>query len=36
MDNKENGQQRFAVCLNNKNYEASLEMGKLYQMLKLI
>ena len=24
---------RFAVCINNKGYEASLEKGKLYRVL---
>lgn len=24
---------RFAVCINNKGYEASLEMGKLYRVI---
>jgi hypothetical protein len=24
---------RFAVCINNKGYEASLEFGKLYQVV---
>lgn len=24
---------RFAVCLNNKGYEASLEVGKLYRFI---
>ena len=24
---------RFAVCVNNKGYEASLEVGKLYRIL---
>lgn len=24
---------RFAVCLNNQGYEASLEVGKLYQVI---
>jgi len=28
-----NGKARFAVCLNNDNYEASLELGKIYQVL---
>ncbi len=23
----------FAVCLNNKDYEASLEIGKIYRMI---
>ena len=23
----------FAVCINNKGYEASLELGKLYQVI---
>lgn len=25
---------RFAVCLNNEGYEASLEVGKLYRMIE--
>jgi hypothetical protein len=25
--------QRFVVCLNNENYEASLEVGKLYRLV---
>lgn len=25
--------QRFVVCLNNENYEASLEVGKLYRLI---
>jgi hypothetical protein len=24
---------RFAVCINNKGYEASLEVGKLYEIV---
>ena len=28
-----NGKTRFAVCLNNDDYEASLELGKIYQVL---
>lgn len=24
---------RFAVCINNEGYEASLELGKLYQVI---
>ena len=24
---------RFAVCINNKGYEASLEIGKLYRVI---
>ena len=30
---KEHVKQQFAVCLNNKGYEASLELGKLYQVI---
>ena len=26
-------QVRFAVCVNNKGYEASLEVGKLYRLV---
>ena len=26
-------QVRFAVCVNNKDYEASLEVGKLYRLI---
>lgn len=26
-------QVRFAVCINNKGYEASLELGKLYRVI---
>jgi hypothetical protein len=26
-------QVRFAVCVNNKGYEASLELGKLYRLV---
>ncbi len=26
-------QGRFAVCINNKGYEASLEVGKLYRVI---
>ena len=26
-------QVRFAVCINNKGYEASLEVGKLYRVI---
>lgn len=26
-------QARFAVCVNNKDYEASLEVGKLYRIV---
>jgi hypothetical protein len=28
-----NGKIRFAVCLNHDDYEASLELGKIYQVL---
>ena len=30
---KRNGKNRFALCLNNNDYEASLELGKIYQVL---
>ena len=28
-----NGNTRFAVCVNNDDYEASLEIGKVYQVM---
>ncbi len=28
-----NPDNHFAVCINNKGYEAALEMGKLYQIV---
>jgi hypothetical protein len=28
-----NGKTRFAVCMSNEDYEASLEVGKVYQIL---
>ncbi|HUI06765.1 MAG TPA: hypothetical protein VL486_07140 [Verrucomicrobiae bacterium] len=28
-----NGRIRFAVCVNNEDYQASLEIGKVYQVL---
>ena len=30
---KESGVAHFAVCLDNEGYEASLEVGKLYQVV---
>lgn len=30
---EENVKQQFVVCLNNKGYEASLELGKLYRVI---
>ncbi len=30
---KKNGKIQFAVCLNNKGYPASLEVGKLYRVI---
>ena len=30
---QEQDKQQFAVCLNNKGYEASLELGKLYRVI---
>jgi hypothetical protein len=30
---KEKTKQQFVVCLNNKGYEASLELGKLYRVI---
>ncbi|MFZ0548601.1 MAG: hypothetical protein WAM60_24340 [Candidatus Promineifilaceae bacterium] len=29
----EQEKQQFVVCLNNKGYEASLELGKLYRVI---
>ncbi len=31
--NKESQRARFAVCLDNEGYEASLEVGKLYRVI---
>lgn len=31
--NRQNGKIRFAVCVNNKGYEVSLERRKIYQVL---
>ena len=33
MRTRARGQLRFAVCIKNKGYEASLEIGKLYRMI---
>jgi len=33
MKRQRRSQVRFAVCINNKGYEASLEIGKLYRMI---
>ena len=33
MSNQHESSTRFAVCLNNSGNEASLEVGKLYQVL---
>jgi hypothetical protein len=33
MRRSERGQVRFAVCIKNKGYEASLERGKLYRVI---
>ena len=33
MMNTETTTRQFVVCLNNENYEASLEVGKLYRFL---
>lgn len=30
---KKNGTSRFALCLNNEGYPASLEIGKLYRVV---
>lgn len=30
---KKNGRIKFAVCLNNEGYPASLEVGKLYRVI---
>lgn len=33
MKRRARSQVRFAVCINNKGYEASLELGKLYRVI---
>ena len=33
MRTRAKAQVRFAVCIKNKGYEASLEIGKLYRMI---
>ena len=33
MKRKSNKENHFAVCVNNKGYEASLEAGKLYRVI---
>lgn len=33
MKSKGKQESQFAVCINNKGYEASLEVGKLYRMV---
>jgi hypothetical protein len=33
MRNKSNNGARFVVCLDNEGYQASLEVGKLYQLI---
>jgi hypothetical protein len=33
MKRRTKAQARFAVCIKNKGYEASLEVGKLYRVL---
>ena len=33
MKKKEKQKLQFAVCINNKGYEASLEVGKLYRVM---
>ena len=33
MRTRARAQVRFAVCIKNKGYEASLEIGKLYRMV---
>ncbi len=33
MSKRRNPATQFAVCINNEGYEASLEVGKLYQVL---
>jgi uncharacterized protein YdeI (YjbR/CyaY-like superfamily) len=33
MKKRRNAALQFAVCINNESYEASLEFGKLYQIV---
>ena len=33
MRNKRNSVGRFVVCINNRDYEASLQIGKLYRVI---
>lgn len=33
MKKKDTQKLQFAVCINNKGYEASLEVGKLYRVM---
>lgn len=33
MKHEPKSEARFAVCINNQGYEASLEVGKLYRIL---
>lgn len=33
MKSEDNQRSAFAVCINNKGYEASLEVGKLYRVI---
>jgi hypothetical protein len=33
MSKRKNPATQFAVCINNESYEASLEVGKLYQIV---
>jgi hypothetical protein len=33
MRKRRNADLQYAVCINNKGYEASLEFGKLYQVV---
>ena len=33
MKRQVRSQARFAVCINNRGYEASLEIGKLYRII---
>jgi hypothetical protein len=33
MKRKHNSVVRFVVCVNNKDYEASLQIGKLYRVI---
>ncbi len=34
MDKKAEQERRFVVCLNNQDYHASLEVGKLYPVIE--